>query len=115
MTKIYAQKAHDVLNFNGSLTTAGSTLSGSSPCAGYSKLIGWFYSSGSSESGSGFRIQQSIDNGTSWLIMSSSTAVTAGGSASYSVNVIGNGIRVSYVNGATPSASIKTLFYLLPI
>ncbi len=115
MTKIYAQKAHEVFTYSGSLAVNG-ILSGSLPCAGYSKLVGWISTSASSESGSGFRIHQSIDNGLNWRITSSSAAMANSSSAACSVDIIGNAVQVYFKCGSTAgAASVNALFYLRPI
>ncbi len=114
MSKIYVQNFPQLLSFSGSLVAAGS-ISGSLPCAGYSQLVGYITSSGSSETGSGLCVQQSVDSGSNWDINSGSYAVATAFTSSCMLDIIGNAVKVRFAAGATDIDEVRTLFQLKPV
>lgn len=114
MTKIYIQKFVDVLSNSGSVGSA-LAITGSAYCAGYSALVGFIDTSGSSETGSGLIITQSVDKGANWDYVSASDALTNAGSAVYNVGIRGNAVKVSFTAGCSDAAAVRTLFQLRPI
>ncbi len=114
MSKIYVQNFPQLLSFSGSLVAAGS-ISGSLPCAGYSQLVGYITSSGSSETGSGLCVQQSVDGGVTWDINSGCLAGTPAFTSSCMIDIIGNAVKVRFAAGANDLTAVRTLFQLKPV
>jgi hypothetical protein len=112
--RTYAQSCHSVVNFSGSLAAA-EILSGSQPAQGFAKLVGIAYTDAVSETGSGMLIQQSADQGENWDIISSSNLASASAASSFSVDVVGNAVKVSLTNGAGTASEVRCNFYLRPI
>ena len=111
--RAYAQVPLTIWQYSGSLAAAGSMSSGSYPCLGYARLTGMLYSSASAESASGLRIYQSSDYGQTWDYWYDSVPTAISGSA-YSVEVVGNTIKVNYKTDSA-AASVRLLFALRPI
>ena len=114
MSKLYTQNFPEVLKYSGALA-ANASVSGSIPCAGYSQLVGYIYSSGSAETGSGLSIKQSVDGGTNWDINSGCLASATAFTSSCMIDTIGNAFKVRYCNGATTAACVRMLFQMKPV
>lgn len=114
MAKLHVQSFPELLKYSGSLAAAGS-ISGSLPCAGYSQLVGFITSSGSSETGSGLCVQQSVNSGSEWDINSGSYATVAAFTSSCMIDIIGNAVKVRFGAGATDIDAVRALFQLKPV
>lgn len=114
MAKLYAQAAASVLWLYGTLD-AGASTSGSIYCDGYAKLVGGFRSDVVSETGSGFRIEQSFDRGLHWDIVSASCLASASAASAFDIDIIGNAVRVVIKNGAGAAGAIRSYFYTRPV
>lgn len=114
MAKIHVQSMPEVLQYSGSLAANGS-ISGSAYCNGYAKLVGWCWSSCTSETASGLRIHQSVDSGSNWEIVSASDALTADASAACGVDIIGNAVKVEFKMGAAAACGVRAIFQLRPV
>jgi hypothetical protein len=113
--KLRVQQTQPVLQYSGSLA-GNQTISGSAYCNGYAFCVGAAFSSGSSETGSGLRVLQSVDHGEHWDLISSSTAFGAGGgSAAFDLTIQGDALKVILVNGATVSSCARLGFWLQPV
>jgi hypothetical protein len=112
MSKVYVQAPGVVLETTSSLA-AGATVSGSAYCAGYAYLVGGLISNASSTA-SGVHIQQSMDYGAHWD-QDNVYAIAACVSASYSVPIYGNAIKVTASNGLTAASFVRGYFWLRPI
>ena len=114
MSKLYIQNTPTLFNLSGSFAAAGST-SGSLGSAGYAKIVGVFRSDVVSETGSGLRIEQSSNGGTNWDIISASCLASACAASSFSVEVVGNAVRLFWRNGAGAASAARINFFLRPI
>lgn len=114
MAKLYVQNGPSLFNYSGSFAANASTSS-SLPCQGFSVLRGAFRSDIASETGSGVRIEQSFDNGTTWDIVSSSAVATACAASAFNITIVGNGVRFFWRNGAAAASTTRANIYLLPI
>lgn len=114
MAKLYIQNAASVFSLTGSMADGASTA-GSILCDGYATLVGGFRSDVASETGSGFRIEQSFNRGANWDVISASCVATASAASSFNVDVRGNALRVVVKNGATVASAIRSYFYVRPI
>lgn len=114
MAKFYVQGSASVLSHTGTLT-ADQEISGSLLCLGYAKLCGLAWASCPSETGSGLRIYESANAGDSFECLSASDQLAASGSATYSLDVHGDAVKVFYKNGGTAAGSSQILFYLRPV
>ena len=114
MSRLYGQAAPTLFNYSGSFAANAST-SGSLFCQGYVKVVGGFRSDVASESGSGVRIEQSMDNGTTWDFVSSSAIASACAASSFNITVVGNAVRFFWRNGATAASTTRVNVYLQPV
>ena len=114
MSKLYAQKTVTVFSHSGSFAAAGS-MSGSQVCEGFARLVGGFRSDIVSETGSGFRIEQSFNGGQNWSIVSSSALASACAASSFNITVTGNAARVFWRNGASAASTAFGNLYLIPV
>lgn len=114
MARLDIQKAPTLFNHSGSFGANASTAA-SLPCQGYTQARGGFRSDIASETGSGVRIEQTFDNGLNWDIISSSAVATACAASAFSINIVGNGIRFFWRNGANAASTTRVNIYLLPI
>jgi len=115
MGKVYVQKFPEVFAYSSGSVGAACALTGSFLCSGYSQIVGYVTSSGSLDAASGLRIQQSIDKGGNWDIISASQVSATSFTTSCMVDIIGNAVRVTFDNGATTAASLRAGFYLKPV
>jgi len=89
-------------------------VSGSLPCAGFSKLLGGVISNSSTlAAASGVRIYQSINGGVNWDITSASEALTADTAQTFDIDIVGDYVQFVWRNGAT-AASGRAHLYLRP-
>ena len=114
MSRLYAQATPTLFSYSGSLAANAST-SGSLTCQGYVKVIGGFRSDVVSETGSGVRIEQSIDGGTTWDFVSSSALASACAASSFNVTITGNAVRFFWRNGAGAASTTRATLYLQPV
>jgi len=114
MTKIRVQSSPCVLEVTSGCLAENGTETGCAVCAGYARLVGGFFSDVATESTSGLRIEQSLDSGANWDFISASDGISANGSASYSIELFGNAVRVTIVNGATEASALRASFRLRP-
>jgi hypothetical protein len=115
MAKIYAQNPLTVFEGTASMAGGASTSGCVIAAAGYAKLVGGFISDASSETGSGVRVEQSMDSGANWDIVSASAKATANAASIYDIDVVGDAVRVAWVNGADDATAVRYHFYLRAI
>ena len=116
MSKIYVQAAREILSYSGALAAGASTLSGSVICDGYARIRGLAISSASLETASGVRVMLSSDHGINWDHTLAASGLTACSGSAFDYPVHGDAVQVVIKGGATASsASIRTLWYLLPV
>lgn len=107
--KLYVQKVEAVLESTACMASGAST-SGSLMCAGYAYLVGGL----NANAAGSLIVEQSVDRGQTWDLVSSSAATSACTSASRQDAIIGNAVRVRY--GVTANASLVRMFFgLRPI
>jgi len=113
--KTAIQRSSEVYNYSGSLAARG-TLSASKHSEGFARLVGIAISSASSESASGLSVYQSTDLGANWDYVTTCgiTACSIGDSA-FSIEVVGNAIKIVYANGYSDAAEFRAPWYLRPI
>lgn len=114
MARMAAQAAPTLFSHSGSLA-ADAVLSGSLAAQGYSRARGVFRSDVASVAGSGVRIQQSIDGGVTFDVMSSSALATACAASTFDVPVVGNLVKFTWANGNAAASTARVLVYLLPV
>ena len=114
MSKILVQRFPELLKFSGSVAAA-CDMTGSMPCAGYSQLVGYITSSGSLDGTVGLSVQQSVNGGSVWDIISASQVSATAFTTSCMIDIIGDAIRVRSKNGATKTSNLRMLFQLKPV
>jgi hypothetical protein len=116
MTKIYAQKPEYLLLSTSTALGATGSMSGSLISLGHSKLIGTFYSSMSATigAGSGINIFQSADYGQNWDMLSASYPIKAITASPFSIDIVGNAVKVQIWTGASAASIVRAAFYLRP-
>ena len=114
MSKINSQNFPEVLSFSGSVGAA-CDMTGSLLCSGYSQLIGYITSSGSLDGTVGLSVQQSVNSGSEWDIISASQVSATAFTTSCMIDIIGDAIRVRSKNGATKTSNLRMLFQLKPV
>ena len=115
MSKTDIQRVTTVLDYSGSMAAAAE-LSGSAFCGGYGRLIGIALSSASSVAGSGLSIYQSPNLGQKWAYTTTcQIAACKHLESAFSVEVVGDAIRIDYINGATTAASAWLFWQLRPV
>lgn len=113
MAKIYIQNSPCMWGYAADLGAAGST-SGSDNCSGYARITGLFWASASVESSSGLRIWQSSNGGTNWDYWSDYVPTADSGSA-FSLELVGNAVKVQVCADNGASASVRTVWHLRPV
>ena len=114
MAKLYAQKFTTVASHSGTLAAAGSS-SGSMVCDGYSRLVGFLYTSCALESASGLRVEQSMDYGSHWDLVSASDTVDGSATAACNTEIVGNAVRVTWKMGGATADAVRCRFMLKPV
>lgn len=114
MGKTYAQQTNIVLESVSPCLGAGASISGSSICHGFVKLVGLFRSDVDTETGSGLRIEQSADFGGSWDYTSASDLIAASVATGCSVDIVGNAVKVTIISGGSAASALRTSWRLLP-
>jgi hypothetical protein len=117
MAKIYVQSMPKVWELTtSSLISSGSITSGSFISDGYARLVGIIVSSGSGANGTtDVRIRQSVNRGQNWDHTTSCTLSACSGT-SFSVEVVGDAMDISYYGDTTANTDeIRTLWMLRPI
>ena len=113
MTKIYVQEFPIIWQSSASLAASGSTSS-SAHSGGYARLLGMVIASGSTKAGSGLRVLQSPDGGTNWDYYAD-FEVSACSASAFSLEVIGNAVKIEWRNGADDADVARMLWQLRPI
>jgi len=113
MSRLYGQAAIEVLRSSGSLAPNG-TLSGCATSVGYHSIVGMIFSAASSKASSGLSIYQSSDYGATWDYVSV-YAADAGAGSGFSIDVVGNAVKVNFINGTTAASALRTCWYLRPV
>lgn len=114
MAKAQVQKAVEIWRVSGSFAANGE-ISGCAVCDGYSRLRGIFRTDAALSSGSGLRIEHSLDLGANWDYISASDTVAACGSTACDVVLVGNAVRITASNAGTEASALRAAFYLLPV
>ena len=117
MAKIYAQQPEYVLLSTSTALVATGSMSGSLVSLGHSKLLGTFYSSMSAAvgAGSGINVLQSANYGATWDLLSASYPIKAVTASPFSVDIVGNAVKVQVWTGASAASIVRAAFYLRPI
>lgn len=113
MGRTYAQATPTVLDYSASLAAAAS-ISASRSSIGYSRLVGVMLSSASSAAGCSLLVDQSPDGGTNWNQTTACDLSTDSGSG-FSIEIVGDAVRVRFVNGADSASTVRALWQLRPI
>jgi len=113
MAKIYCQNFPIVWQTTASLAASGST-GGSALCGGYARLVGGIVSAASAKAASGLRIWQSFDQGTNWDFWSDYVPSASSASA-FSIEIIGNAVKVDFRTDATGASILRALWQLRPV
>jgi len=111
MAKIFVQKFPVVWQASGSLPASGSISSGSVISNGYARLIGIFIASASVDS---LRVLQSADQGANWDYWTDYAPSACSGSA-FSIEIVGNAVKIEYRNGSDVANEYRTLWQLRPV
>jgi len=116
MSRLAAQKFPVIWDYSGSLAISSSILSSSQACNGYAKIIGGIWSSGSGiDAASAIRVHQSVDGGVNYDIITC-CGLSASSGSSFSIEVVGDGVKVQYHGDTTASsASVRALWQLKPV
>lgn len=114
MSKVYAQATKVVLSHTSGCLAANGTITGSAPCNGYAALRGGIRSDVATSSGSGVKVEVSLDGGINWDIVAASDALSASGDQSYNVAMFGTHVRVTACNGAAEASALRAHFALYP-
>ena len=114
MATIVGQTYSTAWTSSASLGISGSATSGSFSTASYARFVGGVISNASSIATSGLRVYQSFDSGTNWDYWSE-WAVSACSGSVFSIEIIGNGMKVDYVNGATAASLFRTFWQMRPV
>lgn len=113
--RIAAQRAEEVLTYSGSLA-AGAELSASLRARGHARLVGAIIANASGAAGSALEVTQSIDHGVNWDYKTACTVAACDiDNSGFSIEVIGDSVRVRYTNGDDIAASVRTHWYLRPV
>ncbi|MFA6358715.1 MAG: hypothetical protein WCY09_08690 [Candidatus Omnitrophota bacterium] len=113
MSRLYGQAVIEILRSSGSLA-AGGNISGSVISMGCRSIVGIVFSSASSKAASGLSIYQSADYGASWDYVSASVVAADSGSG-FSIEVVGNAAKVTYINGDDDASALRACWYLRPV
>lgn len=113
MGRTYAQATPVVLQVSASLAAATS-ISGSRSCVGYSRIVGILFSSASSVAGCSLLIDQSADSGTAWD-QTTACNLSANSGSGFSVEIVGNMVRVRFINGDDDATAVRALWTLRPV
>jgi len=107
-----AQRTEEVLVYSGSMA-AGETISASLRSRGHSRVVGALISSASS---AGLNVRQSIDFGVNWdYVTACNISACDIDDSAFSIEIIGDSVKVEFTNGADVSASTRTRWTLRPI
>jgi hypothetical protein len=112
MSRIYAQAIEPVWETTASLAV-NANVSGSAVCEGMAKLVGIAWANASTNA-SKFQIWQSSNRGANWDYVTNYTISPSTASA-FSVDIVGNAVKVSCSNGATAASLFRAYFALRPI
>lgn len=113
MAKIYVQKFPAVLVSSASFV-ATACPSGSMLCGGYSRIVGIVYAGCTMDTGSAIRVEQSADKGTNWDYKTEYSMSACSGSA-FSINIVGNAVRVTMRSSTCNVNPFRTLWQLCPV
>lgn len=111
--KVYVQNFPVVWQSSTALAASGSS-GGSAMCDGYARLVGGIVSAASAKAGSGIRIWQSFNRGTNWDYWSDFN-LSASSASAFSIEIIGNAIKVDFRTDANGASILRTLWQLRPI
>ena len=115
MTRTAVQRTVNVLTYSGSLDSSGST-SGSTYSQGFSRIVGAVYTDASSVAGSGLTVRQSLDLGQNWdYITACQIAACSACDSAFSIEIVGDAVKVDYINGATTASNVRIKWYLKPV
>lgn len=113
MSKIHAQNFPIVLLSSASfLSTA--CPSGSFLSKGYARIVGIVYGGCTMDAGSAIRIEQSSDLGVNWDFKTEYSMSACSGSA-FSIEIIGNAVRVTARSSTCDVNPFRTLWQLRPV
>jgi hypothetical protein len=117
MARMYAQKPEYVLLSTSTALVATGSMSGSLVSVGHSKLIGTLYSSMSAAigAGSGINVFQSSDYGQNWDLLSASYPIKAVTASPFSIDIVGNAVKIQVWTGASAASIVRAAFYLRPV
>lgn len=111
--KIWVQDMPTVLESSASLVASG-CVSASKSSDGYARIVGIAFSSGSSVSGCALFIDQSLDAGANWDFVSACN-LSENSASGYSIELVGNAVRVRFHNGADNASAVRHLWRLRPM
>ncbi len=113
MSKVYVQNFPVVWQSSASLATSGCS-GGSALSAGYARLVGGIISAASAKAASGLRIWQSFDSGSNWDFWTDYVPSASSASA-FSIEVIGNAVKVDFRTDSAGASILRTLWQLRPV
>lgn len=114
MAKIFIQASPCPWGSSTSMLATASQTSGTIPSAGYARVTGVIISSASLVSGSGLQIWQSSDGGSHWDYEYRSDLSACSGSG-YSLEILGNAIKIDIKNGADNAGIFRTAWRFRPV
>jgi hypothetical protein len=114
--KTAVQRTTNVIKFSGSLA-GGACLLGNAACSvGFARISGIGYTDASSVAASGLTFWQSADDGTNWdYVTPCALAACSACGAGFSIEVVGEAMKVEFRNGADDASNLRLNFNLRPI
>ncbi len=113
MARVLCQSFPIVWQTSASLAASAST-GGSAISTGYARLVGGLVAAASAKAASGLRIWQSFDSGNNWDYKTD-FAPSASSASAFSIEIIGNAVKVDFRTDSSGASILRTLWQLRPV